>query len=71
MLMTANEQKEMLDLIKECQNLSAEKTNLMQEIIETAKAVAVENAALRNENERLKRHLAIAEGQILRLKTKK
>lgn len=71
MLMTANEQKEMLDLIKECRDLSAEKTNLMQEIVEAAKAVAAENATLHNENERLKRHLAIAEGQILRLNAKK
>lgn len=71
MLMTASEQKEMLDLIKECQDLSAEKTNLMQEIVETAKAVAAENAVLRSENERLKRHLALAEGQIMRMKAEK
>ena len=68
MIMTPEEQKDMLALIKECQDLSAAKTDLMQEILETARSVAAENAALRIENERLKRHLSIAEGAILRLK---
>ena len=53
------------------QDLSAEKTNLMQEMVETAQAIIAENAVLRSENERLKRHLALAEGQIMRMKEKK
>lgn len=70
MIMTAEEQIELLDLIKQAQELSQKKTDAIQEIIIAAQAVAAENAALRNENERLKRHLSIAEGTILRLKEK-
>jgi len=70
MIMTAEEQSELLDLIKQAQELSQKKTDAIQEIIIAAQAIAAENAALRNENERLKRHLSIAEGSILRLKEK-
>ena len=71
MIMTAEEQIELLDLIKQAQELSQKKTDAIQKIIIAAQAVAAENAALRNENERLKRHLSIAEGAILRLKAEK
>jgi regulator of replication initiation timing len=71
MIMTPEEQKEMLDLIKECQQISDQKTKAIEEIILAAQAVLAENAVLRNENERLKRHLSIAEGAILRLKAEK
>ena len=71
MIMTPEEQKEMLDLIKECQQISEQKTKAIEEIILAAQAVLAENAVLRNENERLKRHLSIAEGAILRLKAEK
>ena len=71
MVMTAEEQIEMLNLIKQCEKLNKEKTDLMEEIVLAAQAVAKENAALRIENERLQRHLSIAEGAIQRLNSYK
>ena len=66
MIMTPEEQKDMLELIEQCQKISEEKTNIMEEIVRTAQALAAENQVLKNENERLKRHLSIAEGALIR-----
>lgn len=67
MYMTAEEKLDMLEIIKEWQKLCEEKTKITNEVILTAKALAAENAELRIENEKLKRHLSIAEGAIQRL----
>ena len=67
MIMTQQEQKEMLNLIKEAQDLSAEKTNLMEEIVKTAQEVLHQNLILQIENENLKKQLEIAEKAILRI----
>lgn len=66
MIMTPEEQKDMLDMIKSMKTLSKQKSELMREIVLTAQALAIENAVLRNENENLKRQLEIAEKAILR-----
>ena len=66
MYMTAEEQKDMMDLIKECKKLFEEKNEIIEQVILTARAIAAENAELRIENEKLKRHLSIAEGAIER-----
>ena len=66
MIMTPEEQKDMLDMIKSMKTLSKQKSELMREIVLTAQTVAVENAVLRHENENLKRQLEIAEKAILR-----
>lgn len=66
MIMTAEEQIELLDLIKQAQQLSQKKTDAIQEIIIAAQAVAAENAALKIENEKLKRQLNEIQHQIIR-----
>lgn len=68
MIMTPEERIDMLNLIKECRQLSEQKTNIIEEVILAAQAVAAENAVLKIENETLKRHLSIAENEIQRMK---
>lgn len=66
MLMTENEQKEMLDMISEAKELSQKKTNLMEEMIQQMRLLLARNAELEIENQLLKRQLDIAESHIMR-----
>jgi len=66
MIMTPEEQRDFMDLIKQSQKLHDQKNELIETILYTAKAVAIENEGLRAENELLKRQLAIAENHIAR-----
>ena len=66
MLMTENEQKEMLNLISEAKMLTAKKTDLMKELIQEMKVLIARNAELEIENQLLKRQLDIAEKHIMR-----
>lgn len=66
MLMTENEQKEMLSLISEAKELTKKKTNLMEELIQQMRLLLARNAELEIENQLLKRQLDIAESHIMR-----
>lgn len=66
MLMTENEQKEMLNLISEAKELTQKKTNLMEEMIQQMRLLVARNAELEIENQLLKRQLNIAESHIMR-----
>lgn len=66
MLMTENEQKEMLNLISEAKELTQKKTNLMEEMIQQMRLLLARNAELEIENQLLKRQLDIAESHIMR-----
>lgn len=66
MLMTENEQKEMLNLISEAKELTQKKTNLMEEMIQQMRLLLAQNAELEIENQLLKRQLDIAESHIMR-----
>ena len=66
MLMTENEQKEMLNLINEAKGLSQKKTDLMEEMIQQMRLLLARNAELEIENQLLKRQLDIAESHIMR-----
>ena len=66
MLMTENEQKEMLNLINEAKELTQKKTNLMEEMIQQMRLLLARNAELEIENQLLKRQLDIAESHIMR-----
>lgn len=66
MLMTENEQKEMLNLINEAKEITQKKTNLMEELIQQMRLLLARNAELEIENQLLKRQLDIAESHIMR-----
>jgi len=73
MLMTENEQQEMLQMIEEAKRLNEQKTDLMQDIIATCakmneqnELLLRENALLKKQNELLERQLKIAEKHIMR-----
>ena len=66
MLMTENEQKEMLNLISEAKELTQKKTDLMEEMIQQMRLLVARNAELEIENQLLKRQLDIAESHIMR-----
>ncbi len=66
MIMTPEEQRDLMDLIKQTQQLHEQKNEIIETILSTAKAIAIENEGLRVENELLKRQLAIAENHIAR-----
>lgn len=66
MIMTPEEQHDMLQLVKKAKKINAKKTDLMEELVQMAQIVAQQNEVLIKENEMLKRQLEIAERQILR-----
>ena len=66
MLMTENEQKEILNLINEAKELTQKKTDLMEEMIQQMRLLVARNAELEIENQLLKRQLDIAESYIMR-----
>lgn len=65
MLMTENEQKEMLNLINEAKEITQKKTNLMEELIQQMRLLLARNTELEIENQLLKRQLDIAESHIM------
>lgn len=61
MIMTPQEQIDLLEMINNAKKISAQKTNLMEEIVLAASVVASENDLLRIENEQLRQQIAILE----------
>lgn len=66
MIMTAEEQHDILKMIQEVKEINKQKTDLMEELIYMAQAIVQQNEVLTHENENLKRQLEIAERAILR-----